>query len=120
MNVRPGTLQIRRAELEGRIQELIELLDLLDGDPDIEDENEHGGDIQDEPHDDVDQGDAEPTLGWREKEGQGKCIGIDCGPGDFTYDPCDTDGIGVTGGRVSLAFGGDGYHIARKLLRVGI
>ena len=113
-----GDLMEARQRIEAKIDELIEMLDLLDGDPDLEEENEHGGDILDVPHDDLDQGDSEPNLGWPEKEGQGKRIGIDCGPGDFTYDPCDTDGIGPTGRTVNLSFDGDGYHIGRKLLRV--
>jgi hypothetical protein len=33
----PALIQLRRAELETRIEELIELLDLVDGDPDLED-----------------------------------------------------------------------------------
>ena len=54
----------QRKRLEAKIEELISLLDLVDGDPDIEEENEHGGDVQDAPHDeDVD---CEPELGWTE------------------------------------------------------
>lgn len=38
----PAVLQHRRTELEARIEEMIALLDLLDGDPDLED----GGDYE--------------------------------------------------------------------------
>jgi hypothetical protein len=36
MNCSPAILQVRRAELERRIEELIALLDLLDGDENLE------------------------------------------------------------------------------------
>ncbi|RWX74428.1 hypothetical protein EPK99_24915 [Neorhizobium lilium] len=105
-----------RERLEAKIEELIGLLDLLDGDPDIEEENEHGGNILDVPHDAIDEGNDEPTLGWAERDGQGLRIGIDCGPGDIARDPNDTDDIGVTGERRDLRFNGDGHHIGRKLI----
>lgn len=69
-----------RQHLEDVIENLVALLDKLDGDPDLEpylageywgtggddreDENEHGGDVQDEPHDQIDEGSDEPLLGW--------------------------------------------------------
>ena len=40
-----------RRRIADRIEADLALLDALDGDPDLENENEHGGDIQDEPHD---------------------------------------------------------------------
>ncbi|GAJ96175.1 hypothetical protein [Rhizobium rhizogenes] len=36
----PAVLQHRRAELEARIEEMIGLLDILDGDPDLEDNDD--------------------------------------------------------------------------------
>jgi hypothetical protein len=51
-----------------------------------EKENEHGGNIQDVPHDACDEGNDEPFLGWMEKCGQGPQIGIDATPNDFDYD----------------------------------
>ena len=75
MNARAKIHQFRRAELETRIEEMIALLDTLDGDPDLED----GAD--DEPnlgsHPKYRNGrleyelegcadDAEPSLGWSE------------------------------------------------------
>ncbi len=82
-----------RTTLATTIERLIGLLDEQDGDPDLEaslgwgqqlqavlhadahdeaeDENEHGGDICDEPHDPADCGDDELSLGWTEKCGQG-------------------------------------------------
>lgn len=100
-----------RREIEATVERLISILDLFDGDENLEEsdtdedggddepslgwaemqarynaysagdlhnhvlgydreeENEHGGDILDEPHDDYDQdledgGDDEPSLGW--------------------------------------------------------
>lgn len=86
MNARPSpdcfALALRRGDdLRQRIEEaigrLIAFLDAIDGDenlePDLadtaddrEEENEHGGDVLDEPHDDQEQGDREPSLGWPE------------------------------------------------------
>lgn len=75
-------IQFRRAEIEARIEQLIELLDLLDGDSDLED----GGD--DEPWlggaarrcgreitDDLemDTADFEPWLGWTVGIDQSDC-----------------------------------------------
>ncbi|MCA0257147.1 MAG: hypothetical protein LCH47_11195 [Proteobacteria bacterium] len=65
------TPQLRR-EIEATVERLIAILDVFDGDEnceddaydDREDEDEHGGDILDEPHDDQDEG--EPWLGWTE------------------------------------------------------
>ena len=63
---------------------LIALLDLLDGDPDFEPSLAIGGggwstpvacidlegDVHDEPHDEEDEGDKEPSLGWPENLNQ--------------------------------------------------
>jgi hypothetical protein len=46
-----GIRALSRTEVEDLIGGLIDLLDAMDGDTDLEVENEHGGDIQDEPHD---------------------------------------------------------------------
>jgi hypothetical protein len=69
-----------RTGLAATIERLIALLDALDGDPDLEpwlgsgddreDENEHGGDIVDELHDDCDEGNGEPWLGRLETVSQ--------------------------------------------------
>lgn len=40
-----------RTSIATTVERLIALLDEVDGDPDLEDEDEHGGDIVDEPHD---------------------------------------------------------------------
>ena len=63
--VRPA----QRRRIEAIIEDLVKLLDFIDGDPDLEDdetedENEHAGDVLDEPHDDACE--AEPWLGWTE------------------------------------------------------
>lgn len=79
---------------------------------DREEENEHGGDVCDEPHDAADCGDDEPNLGSRELCSQWKdmqALGfIDM---DAT-DPNDTDGISIMGG-IPLDFRGDGNTIAK-------
>lgn len=46
-----GRLQVDRQTLEEAIERLLRILDAMDGDPDLELEDEHGGDIVDEPHD---------------------------------------------------------------------
>lgn len=69
--MRPSAIKrFHRLMLESWIEDMIRLLDQMDGDPDleddeIEDENEHGGDVQDEPHDPSD--DDEHSLGWPEQ-----------------------------------------------------
>lgn len=78
---RPGAALQARAAIEDQIERLIAILDTLDADPDLEpwlgsgddreDENEHGGDIVDEPHDDRDEGNDEPWLGRLETLHQG-------------------------------------------------
>jgi hypothetical protein len=52
-----------RRRIADRIEADIALLDALDGDPDQEDENEHGGDVQDEPHD-ADQDERDTAFEW--------------------------------------------------------
>ena len=83
MNVHIKIRNMRRAQLEAYIEDLIAFLDLLDGDenlepfladtyPDVEDreeENENGGDVQDEPHDALDEGNDEPSLGLVKPDG---------------------------------------------------
>jgi len=46
-----GIRTLSRTEVEDLIGGLIDLLDAMDGDTDLEVENERGGDIQDGPHD---------------------------------------------------------------------
>ncbi|WFU09114.1 hypothetical protein QA646_17870 [Rhizobium sp. CB3090] len=115
------SLQHCRAELEARIEELIELLDLLDGDSDFEpyladanpaDEDREGGDVQDERHDALDEGDDEPDLGW----GIPRCGDLDIAEGWQPADSCLT----LRTDEAYLDFNGDGYRVARELLRSGI
>ena len=47
----PGKPKVDRHALEEAIERLLRILDAMDGDPDLEIEDEHGGDIVDEPHD---------------------------------------------------------------------
>jgi hypothetical protein len=66
-------LELRRSELETRIEELIALLDTLDGDPDLEDNGDAEPSIGNTPHCSVngiehdlelDLSDYEYSLGW--------------------------------------------------------
>ena len=52
-----------RRRIADRIEADLALLDALAGDADFEPDNEHGGDVQDEPHD------AEEDMGAEEDEG---------------------------------------------------
>jgi hypothetical protein len=139
-----------RVQLATTIENLIALLDEVDGDVDLEDderehdtvddedghdreptmgagnsidqthayrgssrpdeceeENEHGGDVLDEPHDQVDQGDDEPSMGWTEKMGQdGVGLG-DMEAADFELlDPY----------QCATGFTGKGHDEARQML----
>ena len=71
---------------------------------DVEEENEHGGDILDEPHDGRD--DDEPWLGWANATGQ---TGIDVESVQEVKDSPDYGGAGN--------FTGEGCDQARDLLR---
>lgn len=95
-------LQHRRAELESRIEEMIELLDVIDGDPDIEDN-----------------GDDEPSIGSTPM-----LIGNKI-EHDLEWAQADEHGIAdddalhlfqQEGGFSGSRFDGDGHHIARELL----
>lgn len=65
-------LPIDRHALEDAIERLLRVLDALDGDPDREPEDEHGGDILDEPHDDdvFTGADSEYSMGWHDEGSQ--------------------------------------------------
>lgn len=64
--------------------------DGLAGDHERETEDEHGGDVQDDPHDDFGSGEAEPSLGWTETFNQASAhrfgSGIVDGEADY-YNP---------------------------------
>lgn len=49
-NVEPFPTAALRAAIEARIEQLIEYLDRIDGDPDLEDDDPAGGAIDDEGH----------------------------------------------------------------------
>jgi hypothetical protein len=83
-NLFGGAAEVERGYVENCIEGLIAILDQMDGDENLEpylagldefslddreDEDEHGGDIQDEPHDETDEGNDEPSLGWSNPEG---------------------------------------------------
>jgi hypothetical protein len=52
-----------RKRIADRIEADLALLDMLTGDADLEDENEHGGDVQDEPHDEEEDDDRDSGCG---------------------------------------------------------
>ncbi|MCC2612650.1 hypothetical protein [Neorhizobium petrolearium] len=121
-----------RRRLEAKIEELIALLDLLDGDCDLEpyladtypadedreEENEHGGDIQDEPHDAREEGNDEPSLGWSNP--MGLRVHVPEEAAQMALDgwlPADVPDTALIPGDRGLTFDGDGHHIGRKLLR---
>jgi hypothetical protein len=125
-----------RAGIATTIERLINMLDTMDGDENLEEtgdsepslgwpeyrglsqlatnvphddreeENEHGGDINDEPHDDDE---LEPFLGWSETCGNGEPPEANHGSAVLVDDP-EADGG-------SLDFRGDGYRQAREALR---
>lgn len=111
----PAVKRLRRLMLEQWIEEMIWYLDRMDGDPDleddeIEDENEHGGEVTDEPHDHSDSGDDELTLGWPEQVTQ---RGIEM-PEPFSSNYDTDDSHADYGGPRSLSFDGSGYRQARS------
>lgn len=71
------------------------------GDHEREEENEHGGDILDDPHDGLDE-DLEPNLGWSEEESlrAGPATGSEFGPGEFKH--LNFDAIGYRDGLALL------------------
>ncbi|NTI41589.1 hypothetical protein [Rhizobium rhizogenes] len=113
-------LQHRRAELEARIEEMIGLLDVLDGDPDLEDNGDDEPSLgqsacsaNGKPEYDLeaDTSDDEHTLGWRN-------------PHIGQYEPPEgwssfdgENGASTMPFYDNLRFDGDGHHIGRKLLR---
>ncbi|ESX96005.1 hypothetical protein [Mesorhizobium sp. LNJC405B00] len=117
-----------RLAIATSIERLIDLLDAMSPDPDLEEslgwgygsqlelhaqdgereeENEHGGDINDERHDALDEGDSEPFLGWREQCCQS-------GVGTEEWNGSDDQG-GVSG--PCDGFRGDGVLAGRTVLR---
>lgn len=90
------------------------ITDCVDGarHDDREDEDEHGGDIVDEPHDQLDQGDDEPLLGWVERDSQGVRMDGAC----FVSMAGDPDDCYPFTGR-PLDFDGSGYRDGDELLR---
>lgn len=114
--MRSDTLRLRRAQLEARIEEMIALLDALDGDENLEecgdDEPSVGSvavwvngrpehDLEDDP------AENEPDLGWSNPRFPGESVAT---PDGWSYmDAPDTVNSG--------GFHGDGQRIARKMLR---
>lgn len=87
---------------------------ITDGEEDAGDdremENEHGGNVTDEPHDAQDEGDYEPTLGWGNRTGQS-------GVGLEDWNGIDATDSSPVGGGGPLGFTGDGYAEGKAALR---
>ena len=112
--------ELRRSALEALIEELIALLDSIDGDPDLEDNadgepslgstakcigNECVEDLEFDDCDDEDGGDEEPTMGWSNPEGIRSQI---CEEGEQIQDFDFDEG--------PLGFDGSGNRIAQALI----
>ena len=116
--MRPSAIKrFHRLMLESWIEDMIRLLDQMDGDPDLEDdeledENEHGGEVTDEPHDHSDSGDDELTLGWPEQVTQ---RGVEM-PEPFSANYDTDDSHADHGGPRYLGFDGSGYRKAKDEL----
>lgn len=89
---------VLRESVAAAIEELIAALDLLDGDPDLEDDDPGGGDVLNEPHDALDEDGAEPSLGathsvsqlWWSRSGQQDLEDTNEDGGDIN-DACQLD-----------------------------
>ena len=118
------TLFETRQNIERGIEVLIALLDMIDGDENLEpylagtypeaedreEENEHAGDVHDEPHDAMEEGNDEPFLGWSNP----RCGTPDFGEDWASADSCNTSSLPDEN---PLRFDGHGHRIGRKLLR---
>jgi len=125
-------LAIRRETIERRIEamprpplRLIAALDDMDGDcdleadcdddadADLEDENEHGTEL-DRSEDELDEGNLEPFLGWPEECSHASLAAL--GVIDMAADdPNDINALPLAG--EPLDFRGDGRQAARELIR---
>jgi hypothetical protein len=85
MNAHVRIQTMRRQALEAKIEEMIALLDLLDGDPDLEDS-----------------GDTEPSLG---EAGLITASGVEC---DLEWDTSDAEPAGDESDFSAKFFGGSG------------
>lgn len=77
-----------------------------------EEENEHGGNITDEPHDMSDEGDYEPFLGWTEKSSQHGVGATE----PFTSNIDMSDENFHAGNGAACRFLGDGYSVGKRML----
>ncbi|NEK15712.1 hypothetical protein [Rhizobium leguminosarum] len=103
MNAHVKIQQIRRAKLEAYVEQLIALLDALDGDPELEDG-----------------GDDEPSFGCsRYFNGKSECE-LEEDPAELGIADQDALHLEIQNLDGSLHFDGDGQHIARKLLRENV
>lgn len=122
--MRASPIDIRRAELEARIEDLIGLLDLLDNDPDLEPEESGYGDFDALLEDEK----GEPSLGWTTAIDQSSPyrLGDSTQPYDLELDDSDTEPNGDENdyngyeGEIGVSnngfFDGSGGAIARKML----
>jgi hypothetical protein len=126
MMAKPKAEQMLRASLEAKIEEMIALLDAIDGDENLEDGNDAEPSLDSAPQlvgkrleydleldsaDDEFTGDEhEPTLGWRNP----RCGELDYAAG---WEASDLSDERMHAGEPSLAYNGCGYSEGRQLLR---
>ncbi len=83
-------------------------------DDEREEENEHGGDVLDERHDALDEGDDEPFMGRPEWGGQGRILGLDPADAEYVFTGSGDDPEDHVS--EALSFNGDGKGQAKKML----
>jgi hypothetical protein len=68
-----------RKDVEDAIERLLAVLDSAEPDPDLEEDDPGGGDVVDEPHDQVEEGNDEPSLGSMHSINQETAWAPQCG-----------------------------------------
>jgi hypothetical protein len=110
-----------RRDVEALIERLIAGLDEVDGDADLEGHPSFGAvidpdleiDVADEPHDERDQADDEPSLGWSEGESLRGITAFQPLVGEFELTATETHGAGFfNSGPDDAEDGADHEHVS--------